>query len=532
MVVLLDYNGAELMTLLFNGTGSNTLDWFSKERLLSSSYDDIDIEPQNYFSVEGHADLGRHWFISRDYPGCSGDTGWMVVAYDFTPDCDWERNNALPVFLYSLTNNYTKWTISKDIAQLGLETGLVMDFQITASSYHLDKKLPEFARLNHNNYWAPSTNDYGQHHWLQVDFLSPVDMKRIQTQGTGLILVQQWVTELSIKTGNDTNLLVPIMDAGSEKIFIANTNTNDIVDIEFPVTLYARLLRIIPKAWNVWPSMRVEVIGNYRDIQHLGLASGFVQDDHITASSNVDNRLPKFGRLNYNNYWAALTNNSGQNHWLQVDFLSAVGIKGIRTQGAGLVPQWVTTLSIKTGDDENSFAPILVSGVDKIFTANENSNDIVYIEFPVTIIARLLRVTPIAWYDWPAMRMEVMGYYTDIQTLGLATGFVKDDQITASSYYIYNRLPEFGRLNYSSYWAASTINHGHYRWLQVDFLSAVGIKGIRTQGAGLVPQWVTTLSIKTGDDENSLAPIMESGVDKMWEKPASLLFLSTRLTTR
>ncbi len=53
MVVLFDETGMELATFLFNGTGSNNLDWFSKDRLLSSPYDDIDSEPQNYFSVEG-----------------------------------------------------------------------------------------------------------------------------------------------------------------------------------------------------------------------------------------------------------------------------------------------------------------------------------------------------------------------------------------------------------------------------------------------------------------------------------------------
>ena len=53
MIVLFDESGIELATFLFNGTGSNNLDWFSKERLLSSPYTDIKYESQNYFSVEG-----------------------------------------------------------------------------------------------------------------------------------------------------------------------------------------------------------------------------------------------------------------------------------------------------------------------------------------------------------------------------------------------------------------------------------------------------------------------------------------------
>ena len=53
MIVLFDEIGMELATFLFNGTGSNNLDWFSKERLLSSPYDDIESLTPKYFSMEG-----------------------------------------------------------------------------------------------------------------------------------------------------------------------------------------------------------------------------------------------------------------------------------------------------------------------------------------------------------------------------------------------------------------------------------------------------------------------------------------------
>ncbi|XP_072017380.1 uncharacterized protein [Amphiura filiformis] len=279
MVVLVDYTGMELMTLLFNGTGSNSFDWFSKDRLFSSSYDDIYSEPQNYFAVKGHANVGRHWFINRKYFSCPEDTGWMVVSYDFTPACDWERNrpNVLPVFLYSLTNNYTKWNIAKDNKPLGLATGLVKDSQLTTSSYYQDNthtRSPKFGRLDNSNSWAALTNENGEYHWLQVDFLSAVGMKGIQTQGAEL--VQQWVTKLSIKTGDDENSLAPIMESGIDKIFTANSNANDIVDIEFPVTIFARLLRVIPVAWHEWLAMRMEVMGYYTDVGEASIFTIFV----------------------------------------------------------------------------------------------------------------------------------------------------------------------------------------------------------------------------------------------------------------
>ncbi|XP_072017521.1 uncharacterized protein [Amphiura filiformis] len=277
IVVLLDHTGMELVTLIFNGTGSNSLNWFSKDRLLSSPYDDIQSESQNVFSVEGHADVGRRWFISREYNNCPGDTGWMIVAYDFTPACPWERNNSLPVFLYSLTNNYTKWSTVKDIEPLGVGTGPVKDSQITASSYYPNNthtSLSEFVRLNNDNFWAPLTNDSRKYHWLQVDFLSAVGMKGIRTQGAGSLL--QWVTKLSIKTGDDENSLAPIMESGIDKIFRANANTNDVVAIRFPVTIFARLLRVIPVAWHEWPAMRMEVMGYHTDVGEASIFAIFV----------------------------------------------------------------------------------------------------------------------------------------------------------------------------------------------------------------------------------------------------------------
>ncbi|XP_072016885.1 uncharacterized protein [Amphiura filiformis] len=98
-VVLLDDIGVELVTLLFDGTDSTSLDWFSKDRLLSSPYDDIHSEPQNYFSIEGADNIGRQWFINRKYESCAGDNGWMLIVYIFSPACYWEEEDpSKPLF--------------------------------------------------------------------------------------------------------------------------------------------------------------------------------------------------------------------------------------------------------------------------------------------------------------------------------------------------------------------------------------------------------------------------------------------------
>ena len=53
MLSFLNDSGEELISLVFNGEGSNITSWFAKDRLISSPYDDIFKETQNFFSAKG-----------------------------------------------------------------------------------------------------------------------------------------------------------------------------------------------------------------------------------------------------------------------------------------------------------------------------------------------------------------------------------------------------------------------------------------------------------------------------------------------
>ncbi len=113
----------------------------------------------------------------------------------------------------------------------------------------------------------------------------------------------------------------------------------------------------------------------------------------------------------------------------------------------------------------------------------------------------------VLWYKW-----HVFVFVLDPKPLGLQDFRIKDDQITASDSYhnVSSRLPRYARLNSNSFWAGLD---RRYRWLQVDFLSTVGVTKIQTQGGG--GYWVKHLSVMTGRDEDSLVPIMESGSEKV-----------------
>ncbi|KAI8491233.1 hypothetical protein Bbelb_308660, partial [Branchiostoma belcheri] len=101
---------------LFNGENADKFNWFSKSRMLSSPYNDISTQPQNYFSAPGETNVNRRFYLSRNHNGCEGDLGWMMVAEGgYTVGfCWWERTSTanLPLIKYSKNSGYARWASS------------------------------------------------------------------------------------------------------------------------------------------------------------------------------------------------------------------------------------------------------------------------------------------------------------------------------------------------------------------------------------------------------------------------------------
>ncbi|CAH1238490.1 FBN1 [Branchiostoma lanceolatum] len=108
--VVFEYS--QSMELIFNGQNTNKNNWFTKNRLWSSPWNDINSEPINYFSIEGHADLKRRFFINRQYNGCDRDMGWLVVAeMGQSAGCNYERppTGQLPYIRVSSAGRSVNW---------------------------------------------------------------------------------------------------------------------------------------------------------------------------------------------------------------------------------------------------------------------------------------------------------------------------------------------------------------------------------------------------------------------------------------
>ena len=91
------------------------------------------------------------------------------------------------------------------ITPVGMESGLISDDQISASSQLDDNHAPQRARLNtkisgiRQGGWLPLTNDFNQ--WLQVDLGSYTRVTRVATQGRNGY--DQWVTKYRLQYSRD-----------------------------------------------------------------------------------------------------------------------------------------------------------------------------------------------------------------------------------------------------------------------------------------------------------------------------------------
>uniref|UniRef100_A0A2C9LA03 Uncharacterized protein n=1 Tax=Biomphalaria glabrata TaxID=6526 RepID=A0A2C9LA03_BIOGL len=103
--------------MVFDGRGTDNMNWFSQEKLELSSWTDLKTSSYNFFSIEGDLRpsnlIYRRFIVNKFYGGCGGDWGWFSAA-DFMPSfCPWEGANNYPSFAYVKGSNSTNWSTGK-----------------------------------------------------------------------------------------------------------------------------------------------------------------------------------------------------------------------------------------------------------------------------------------------------------------------------------------------------------------------------------------------------------------------------------
>uniref|UniRef100_A0A8C9YMM7 ferroxidase n=1 Tax=Sander lucioperca TaxID=283035 RepID=A0A8C9YMM7_SANLU len=226
----------------------------------------------------------------------------------------------------------------------------------------------------------------------------------------------------------------------------------------------------------------------------LGLESGSVNDNQITAINTRGSWKPHLARLNNLgkfNAWSTEQNKS----WIQVDFQRPVVISQVATQGARqmLYSQYVVKYAISYSTDRQKW--IFYKGdsrdlrkVGEVFSGNQEAYEEKKNIFFPPVVGRFIRLHPIDWYSKATVRMEFYGCELDgcSVPLGMESRLIEDHQITASStatsWYSGPWRPSLARLNTQgtiNAWQAKNMN----QWLQVELPKIKKITGIMTQGA-------------------------------------------------
>ncbi|XP_028411618.1 neurexin-4-like [Dendronephthya gigantea] len=139
------------------------------------------------------------------------------------------------------------------------------------------------------------------------------------------------------------------------------------------------------------------------------MESGDINDEQITASSEVDNKhRAANGRLNLKNRngrngaWSS--KGKDLNQWLQVDFRRSTLVTEISTQGRDEKNQFVKDYTISFSKDGIHF-----QSFPQKFQGNNDHFSVVHNTVIPHISARFIRIHPTAWKGHISMRVEFYG---------------------------------------------------------------------------------------------------------------------------
>lgn len=303
---------------------------------------------------------------------------------------------------------------------LGLKSGRIEDFQITASD-HIGNWEPSLARLDLSgsiNAWMGSKNTS----WLQVDLGRPTLLHGLQTQGVRATLRDYFITHFTVSYSLDEAVWHDYRGNATRPIYLfkSNMDSSRVKENRLSPPIVTRYIRIHPASFVRYPALRLELLGcdlNSCSLP-LGLERKVIPDDSFSSSSFRRSWLhtwsPSLARLNQegsSNAWRPQNNNPHE--WLQVDLLKVQRITGLLTQGATslLTKMMVTEFSITVSDDGQSWGTVREQGSqgEKIFSGNYDADVEALTLFHPPIFGRFLRIHPRGWINDIALRMEVLG---------------------------------------------------------------------------------------------------------------------------
>ncbi|XP_054713671.1 uncharacterized protein LOC129223130 [Uloborus diversus] len=393
---------------------------------------------------------------------------------------------------------------------MGLENGLILDSQISASSSYSPAFAPDQIKLGSDSIWVAAVADENQ--YIQVDFIDSQNVSGILTKGREDI--PQWVTAFAVGYSNDGLRWSKIMDDDNSILeFSANYDQYSSVTNMFPATIRTRFLRLFPSKWKNWISMKMEILGCYhpepcRD--PMGLENGLVTDHQFSASSeNSELSTAANSRFSLDSAWSP--EKDDKNSFLQIDLLVPMKLTGIVTRGDANNQQWVKTFFVSYSNDSINWKKVQnTDGRAKEFIANKDDDSPVINTFPIPINSRYVRVLPTDWHRWVSMKVELLGCFQQQNCrdpMGLENGMISNGQITASSALNIEATSEHVRISDQSGWQPDSLDQHPY--IQVDFLEPRNVSAVVTKGVKDEDKWVTEYKILYSNDGHQWSPILD-----------------------
>nr|XP_055033767.1 coagulation factor VIII [Misgurnus anguillicaudatus] len=274
------------------------------------------------------------------------------------------------------------------------------------------------------------------------------------------------------------------------------------------------------------------LVYNPRCIQPLGMQSGWIHDDQITASDYYGDWKPGLARLGLTgsiNAWMGSRTDS----WLQVDLLRPMLLHGLKTQGAktsmGLSEAFTIRYSISYSTDQETWITYIGNSTKSSYTFYGNMDGYKIKEnlFSPPIVGRYIRIHPLMYQKQPTLRIELLGCDLNscFMPLGMQRQLIPSSSITASSFlnkWLLSWSPDLARLNQegrANAWRPKTNNP--HEWLQVDFSSMRRVTGVVTQGARAMLKhiMVTEFTVSYSNDGRSWTSVKEqlTNQDKIFE---------------
>uniref|UniRef100_A0A8C7MVQ5 Discoidin, CUB and LCCL domain containing 2 n=1 Tax=Oncorhynchus kisutch TaxID=8019 RepID=A0A8C7MVQ5_ONCKI len=193
-----------------------------------------------------------------------------VVNSKGIPHYDGSLANNVSSTVGPLSNSLFTFKTSGCYGTLGLESGVVRDSQLFASSVWEWSDVigkpsewgPTGARLNGAGLpWASAHSN--QQQWLQVDLKKEKRITGITTTGSSLLEYQFYVSAYRVLYSNDGQHwnIYREADATQDKIFKGNTNYLQEVRNNFIPPIEARYVRISPTQWHQRIALKFELLG-------------------------------------------------------------------------------------------------------------------------------------------------------------------------------------------------------------------------------------------------------------------------------